>query len=364
MAETSSSQEKTLDPTPQRIREARERGEFARSREITTVAIFFVMLVFFTLGQRFMLGNAMKTAEYYLRFDSLLDISRDSLTNFIWICALQMIPLLLPFLALVFLAGLGAELGQIGITAAKDPFELKWNRLDPVAGLKRIFSLRQMVEGLKSVLKLSIFVYVAFITIRKALPEIATMTDNTPMEATRMMLGLGLKLGYRTCLVLAFLSGFDYFFQRWQYMKKLRMSHEEMKEELKQHEGDPILKQRIRSIQMEIARRRMMSAVPDSDVIITNPNHYAVALRYDPKEGSAPRVVAKGQNFLAQKIKEVARENEIPLVENPPLARALYKKVAVGGTIPADLFKAVAQILASIWLLAQKRGREWAQRAA
>jgi flagellar biosynthetic protein FlhB len=162
-------------------------------------------------------------------------------------------------------------------------------------------------------------------------------------------------------MLLAILAGSDYLFQRWQYYKNMRMTHQEYKEEVKQTEGDPVLKARMRSIQMEIARKRMMTDVPKSDVVITNPNHYAVALRYEPEKSHAPVVVAKGQNYLAQKIREIAEAEGVPLVENPPLARAIYKQVDVGQAIPAPLFKAVALVLASVWKLAQKRGRDWSQ---
>jgi flagellar biosynthetic protein FlhB len=355
-----SSQEKSLEPTQKKLDEAKDRGDFARSREITTVAVFFVALCFLSLGREYMSGHIMRTGALFLQFDRFVDLSPATTAEFFFLVLCYSLPLVLPLLILVFLAAIAAETAQVGIRAVKDPFEPKWNKLNPVAGFKRMFSLRQFAEGFKSLVKISIFAYISYITIDGALPEIMKLTLSSPREGADLMLSIGLRLGFRSCLVLAFFSGFDYWFQRWQYMKNLRMTHQEVKDEIKEREGDPVLKARIRSIQMEIARKRMMTAVPDADVVIVNPTHYAVALRYDPEKNPAPVVVAKGQNFIAERIREIATEKGVPIVENPPLARSLYKKVAVGSTIPAELFKVVAQILASIWRLARLRGRAWA----
>ncbi|MBN1865679.1 flagellar biosynthesis protein FlhB [Candidatus Sumerlaeota bacterium] len=354
-----SAQEKTLDPTQRKLDEAQDRGEFARSREITTVAVFFVALCFLALGREYMTGRILRTGAFFLSFDRFIDLSVGTTPEFFFLVLRHTLPLVLPILLLVFFAAIGAETAQIGIRFVKDPFEPKWNRLNPAVGFKRMFSLRQFVEGLKSIIKISIFVYVSYLTIAGAMPEILKLPLNTPAQGAHLMLSIGLRLGFRSCLVLVFFAGFDYWFQRWSYRKGLRMTHQELKDEIKEREGDPVLKARIRSIQMEIARKRMMTAVPDSDVVVVNPTRYAVALSYDPEKNSAPVVVAKGQNFIAARIREIALREGVPVVENAPLARALYRKAPVGSTIPAELFKAVAQILASIWKLAQRRGRAW-----
>ncbi len=200
-----------------------------------------------------------------------------------------------------------------------------------------------------------------YFVIHRSLPQIVNLMESSPREGLELMVDITLSLGFQCCGLLILFAGFDYWFQRWQYFKKLRMTHQEMKEEIKEQQGDPILKARMRSIQMEIARRRMMQDVVDSEAVITNPTHYAVALRYNPEENSAPTVVAKGQNFLALKIREAAEEAGVPVVENPPLARALYRQVEIGHAVPSALFRAVAQILASVWFLSKQRGRCWAQ---
>ena len=354
-------QEKTQEPSEKKLNEAREKGNFPRSKEISTVAIFLAALLFLWLGEEYFIQHILNMGASFLRFDQFLNLTQINMPNLFFLVIRHVMLLVLPLLGLVFAAGIASEMGQIGIRVLKDPFEPKWDRLNPVEGFKRIFSLKQYVEGLKSIIKIFIFSLMAWITVRQALPQMGNLPGNSPMQGLLFMLDVGLRLGFRTCMILFFFCGADYTFQRWQYYKQLRMTHQEVKEEQREQMGDPILKQRMRSIQMEIARKRMMHDVPKSDVIITNPTHYAVALRYDPANDAAPIVVAKGQNFIAFKIREIAEANGIPVVENPPVARALYKQVKVGQSVPPALFKAVAQILASIWKLAAMRGRTWAK---
>ncbi|MFW6303203.1 MAG: flagellar biosynthesis protein FlhB [Candidatus Sumerlaeota bacterium] len=355
-----SSQEKTLEPTQRRIDEAKEKGEFARSKEITMVASFVAVLIFLWLGQDYMVGQTLDMGRCFFQFDRFINLSHETLAEFFWLVLLKFFPIILPIFMIVVTAALVGEFGQIGFHVAKDPFEPKWQKLDPSQGFKRLFSLRQFAEGLKSLIKVSIIAYVAYRTIRGELGDFAQMTENSPRQGVDMMGRAALKLGFRTCAVLVFFAAADYWFQRWQYYKKLRMSHQEMKDEMKQQEGDPVLKQRMRSIQMEIARKRMMQDVPDADFVLTNPTHYACALRYDPEKDFAPMLVAKGQNFVAHKIREIAEESSIPIIENPPLAREIFRKTEVGQPIPSNLFRAVAEIMASIWRLSAKRGVAWA----
>lgn len=359
-----SGQEKTLEPTQRKIEQSHEKGEFARSKEITMLATFLIMVLFLWLGQDYLLNRMTAAGTFFLNFHKHLNLGPETITALFWKILMYTMPILLPMFGLVFFAGLAGEVAQIGFRVVKDPFEPKWNRLDPAQGFKRLFSLKQMIEGPKSLLKLSIFLFMAYITVRGSIHNIATLGGTSPENGVKYMFQLASTLAFRSCILLAFFAGFDYFFQRWQYMKKLRMTHQEMKDEMKQQEGDPALKQRMRSIQMEIARKRMMAAVPESDVVITNPTHYAVALRYDPEKDNAPVLVAKGQNYIAHKIKDLARASGVPILENPPLARAIYKQTEIDQAIPGGLFKAVAQILASIWALSAQRGRTWARPAA
>ncbi|MFP4381247.1 MAG: flagellar biosynthesis protein FlhB [Candidatus Sumerlaeia bacterium] len=360
MADQDTGQEKSLEPTQRKIEKEKEKGNFVRSKEITTVAGFLAALLFLWLGQEYMIERVLRAGRFFLNFDPFLNLGPTTIGQFFVSALIYLIPIVLPLFLLVFVSGVAGETGQIGLRVLKDPFEPKWQKLNPAEGFKRIFSMKQLAEGLKSMLKMAIFGYMIYITVEDSMPKLITMTENTPAQGLRIMMDLGLKLGLRTCLLLLVLAGFDYWFQRWQYYKKLRMSHQEMKDEMKETMGDPVLKQRMRSIQMDIARKRMMQDVPDADVVLTNPTHYSVALKYDPEKSFAPVVVAKGQNYIAFRIRDIAEHHKVPIVENPPLAREIYKKVEVGKPIPAALFKAVAQILASIWHLSAKRGRNWA----
>jgi flagellar biosynthetic protein FlhB len=360
MADQDSAQEKTLEPTQRKLEKEHEKGNFARSKEITTVGGFIAALLFLGMGEEYMIERLSRAGRFFLEFDRFLDLRPDNIGQFLIFGLYHLLPILLPLFGLIFIAGVSSELAQIGFRVVKNAFEPKWNRLDPAAGFKRIFSARQLMEGLKSMVKMAIFGIMIVVTVRDVLPPLTNLSQNSPQQGLRILFGFGLKLALRTSILLAFLAGFDYWFQRRQYFKKLRMSHQEFKDEMKESQGDPILKQRMRSIQMEIARKRMMSAVPKSDVVIVNPTHYAVALSYEPEKNHAPILVAKGQNYIALRIREVAEEAGVPIIENAPLARAIHKQVEVGKPIPGALFKAVAQILASIWKLAEKRGRSWA----
>ena len=358
-----SSQEKTHEPTARRIHEEQEKGNFARSKDVTTVAGLLSLLLFLWLGQGFMKTQAFGMGRFFLRFDDFLDLSADTAPEFFLTVLAKLATLILPLMLLGFIAALTGEVAQIGFRVVRDAFEPKWDRLNPVSGLKRMFSLTQLVEGAKAIGKLFIYAYVGYITVRGELDGLLSTSDAEVMQGAEFMWRVVLKLGFRTCGLLVAFAGFDYWFQRRQYYKKLRMSHQDIKEEMKRTEGDPVLKQQIRSLQMQIARKRMMQDVPESDVIVTNPTHYAVALKYDPTKSGVPVVTAKGQNYMAFKIRDVALENGVPVVENPPVARLLYRKGEVGRPVPGELYKAVAQILASVWALARKRGRSWATRA-
>ncbi len=363
MAEDSG-QERTQEATPTKIKQAKEKGQFIRSQDITRVASLLMILLFFWLAQDYFTQNTLEMCSFFLDFSQFQEISEQTLPEFAWLVVCHFLKISLPVLVLAMVAGLVAEVGQVGFQVLRDPFEPKWDKLDIVKGFTNLFSLRRFVEGFKAFFKMLFFGYVIYKTIRDALPELAVLNLNDVLPGLKIMAGFGLTLGFRVCEMMIVLAAIDYWYQRYEYYKKLRMTHQEVKEERKHQEGDPLIKSRIRSIQMEIARKRMMQKVPQADFIITNPTHYAVALQYDPSKDPAPMLTAKGQNFIALKIREVAQREGVPVIENPPLARALYKKGKVGHPIPADLFKAVAQLMASIWMLASKRGAAWAPKAS
>jgi flagellar biosynthetic protein FlhB len=252
-------------------------------------------------------------------------------------------------------AALGVSLAQVGFVVNEEALNLKFQRLDPVAGAKRILSKRSLFELAKNILKVAIIGYVSYRTIAPELQHITLLADADVGSTFRYIGYAVFKVGMYTALALLVLAIIDYIYQRWEFNQSIRMTKQEVKEEHKQTEGDPQVRMRIRSLQREAARRRMMEEVPKADVVITNPTHYAVALKYDMEIMMAPMVVAKGQNLIAEKIKQVAREQGIPTVENKPLAQALFRAVDVGQAIPEDLYRAVAEILAYVFRLKERQ---------
>jgi flagellar biosynthetic protein FlhB len=253
-----------------------------------------------------------------------------------------------------FLAGVSASFGQTGSIFSLEPLNPDLNRLDPIQGLQRLFSPRQLLEGLRVILKATVVIAVAYSLVKTEVLVAPSHFEGQPGYILEMF-GRSGKLIFLTLAgVLSVFAAADFWFQRYEHSKNLRMTKQEAKQEHREREGDPQIRARIRSIQREMARKRMMQAVRKADVIVTNPTHIAVALIYDKSKMAAPKVVAKGADFLAQKIKEVAAQAGVPRVENVPLARALYKTVKVGQLIPHALYQAVAEVLAYVYRLKQR----------
>ncbi len=347
-------QERTEEPTPRRREEARKRGQVARSRELASVAVLGTSVLTFALAGSFMFFQLRQALEFFLEapFRGLaLPEAQLSLRYAFKYSALGLAPVFI----LLVLAAFLAHFLQTGGVAAWEVLVPKAERIHPVEGFKRLFSLPALVELVKSLAKIVIISTVAYLVIRRHQEHILTlMGEDLRGFATSLYL-LSRDLVLKLLMALTALAVLDLFFQRWDVERKLRMTREELKEELKQTEGDPLVRSRIRQLQREMARRRMMAEVPKADVVITNPEHVAVALRYEMGTMPAPELVAKGQGYLAQRIKEIAREAGVPIVEDPPLARLIYRRVEVGEYIPEDLYRAVAEILAYVYRLKGKR---------
>jgi flagellar biosynthetic protein FlhB len=257
--------------------------------------------------------------------------------------------ILLPVSGLIMIAGLAINYWQVGFLFTTKPIIPRLSRINPIEGLKRVFSKRALVELLKSLLKLAIIIFISyhdFMSNMGVMVQFAQWNVNKSfLKVADMAFGIGIKIA----LVLLILAVFDYFYQWWEYEKSLRMTKQELKDEYKEVEGHPLIRSKIREKQRQIGMRRMMQEIPRADVVITNPVHFAVALCYEPKENDAPVVVAKGQDYLALKIKEVAREHGVFIVENKPLAQMLYKSTDIGQAIPPELFHAVAEVLAFVY---------------
>lgn len=344
-------QEKTEQATPRRREEARRKGQVARSTELSSVAILAAgLLILLGLGtyvidrlRIFMID--MFTNGLAIRLDAL-NVRMYFLT---W--ASDYAKIVGPVIVLLAGAALAINYAQVGVLFTGEPLMPKLDRMSPLSGIKRLVSSRGLVELAKGLFKVGAVAYITYVTIFGELDYFVSFMDMSVGQIFSQCGSVILKLGFRITLLLLLMAILDYAFQRWDYERNLRMTRQEVREELKQQEGDPMLRSRIRALQREMTQQRMMADVGQADVVVTNPTHVAVALRYDPEEMVAPRVVAKGQRLIAERIKELARQAGVPLVENKPLARALFKAVRIGEEIPEELFKAVAQVLAFVFRL-------------
>lgn len=355
-------QEKNEQATPKRREEARKKGQVARSAELSSVAILAVgLLALWGLGG-YMYGRLrMLMIEV---FTDGLAIQLDPVTVrphlLTWIAGFAAI--IAPMMLLLAVAAVAVNIAQVGVLISGESLTPKGERISPLSGIKRILSKKGLVELVKGLFKVFIVAYLTYLTISGQMDQMMGFVDMEIGQIFDISGGMILTLGFRVVLLLLILAILDYAFQRWDYEKSLRMTRQEVREELKQQEGDPMIRSRIRSLQREMSQRRMMDDVGQADVVVTNPTHLAVALKYDPATMDAPLVLAKGQRLIAQKIKELARQAGVPLIENKPLAQALFKTVQIGQEIPEDLFRATAEVLAFVFGL--KRPRSAAAPAA
>lgn len=346
-------EEKTEEPTAKRRQEARQKGQAAHSNEINGAIILLSGFAALKYGGAFMYQDM--TA--YMR-TMLSELNRADLTvAAVSVLAGDFITLFLKLMAPVALsvlvAGLVCSFLQVGPMFTMTPLAPSWEKINPLSGWQRLFSRRSLVELVKSVVKVavvSVFIY-RFIILEAG--QIPGLIDADLAGALAMTGALTTQLIWQIGGVLLILAMGDYFFQWWDFKQSLKMSRQEIKEEMKQTEGNPQLKGRLRERQRALARRRMMQEVPTADVVVTNPTHYAVALKYQPGY-PAPLVVAKGQGLVAARIKEIAQAHRVAIVENQPLARALYAAVEVGEAIPEELYQAVAEVLAYVYRLQRK----------
>ena len=350
-------EEKTEQATPKKKEDAVKEGQVGKSKEVPSVLVLLssLMLLFFwgpELGKSLM--EAMRTC--FIEAANFHMENQDRAVTFLTTIAFKVELMLLPVFAVAVLAALLGNYIQIGFLISTKAIMPKLSKLDPIKGVKKLFSIQSLAELVKNILKIIIICSVAYWTIKGEIHRIFPMVQMEVLDISAIITSVALKIAFRITLVLIILAILDYAFQKWKYEKDLRMSHQEVKDELKQREGDPLVKSRIRSVQREMAKKRMMSAVPEADVVITNPLRLAVALEYLREKMSAPKVTAKGAGLVAEKIREIATENNIPLVEDKPLARSLYRDVEIGREIPATLYQAVAGVLSYVYRLKGKVG--------
>jgi len=336
--------DRTEPATERRRREARKMGQVAKSQELSSILVFFgsyiVLQFFLIIG----FNNWFNVWRKFFSFDSL-DLSLQYQNFIVAFLVLTIPPVIGAFFMAIFL-----NILQVGFVITPQVLIPKFSNLDITKYFKRLLSFRGFVDQvLKPSIKILILVYILISSLLEVFLKILNLSFIDIHKGFKIVLDIVSSILVKTMVVLFFFALVDYLFQRWQYEKSIRMSKQELKEEFKTTEGDPLIKARIKRLQSELARRRMMQEVPKADVIITNPTHVAVAIFYDPEKFKAPKVVAKGMGLVAEKIMEIAKENNVPLVRNEMLARALFKEVEVNFEIPEKFYKAVASILATVY---------------
>lgn len=343
-------QERTLPGTPRRREEARKRGEVAVSRELNSVLVLLTGLLVLYFSGTFLLSGIADSVDYYFGAMAAWTPEPENIRLLALDAIVRFFASQWPLFAAVIAVGILINLAQVGVNITFEVLQPKWNRLNPASGVKRIVSKRGLVELAKSLLKLTVLTWVSWDVIAGRIADIGALSDTGVDTILKLTVAIGFDIGIRTVIILLVLAVLDYAFQRHTHEQGLMMSPAEMKQEQKQYEGDPQIKARIRQVQREMAQRRMMEAVPGAEVVITNPTEFAIALSYT-SDLAAPMVVARGRNLIAQRIREIAVEHDVPIVEDPPLAQALYRACEVGDYIPADLYQAVAQVLAYVYRL-------------
>jgi flagellar biosynthetic protein FlhB len=357
---------KTEEPTGKRLEEAREKGQVAATRELNHWMMFMGATLGFTFLGTSMWRDLTGAMRPFLERPHEFTVEGGGLQLILAVALLEPIKALLPLLAILMLAAIAAQTLQNGFLVSAEPLIPKFSKLSPVSGFKRLFSFNSVFEFLKGLVKISIVGTACWMTLRGEIEGVSQFVEFDTADIGRSMAELATKVMVTVIAVMTLIAGLDYLYQRFQHYKRLRMSKQEIKDEYKQSEGDPVVKGRIKQLRMERARRRMMTAIPKATVVVTNPTHYAIALKYD-ESTAAPICVAKGVDLVAQKIREVATENEVPIVENKPLARALYASVDLDDEIPPEHYKAVAEVISYVMSLKKKlmpAGRDEAQRPA
>ncbi len=348
--------EKTEKATPKKRREAREEGQIAQSREVNTAFILLATVLGLNFFGKHMVLGLTKFMD--LLYSDFSDIGKFFSENNLKIGFLKILTVFLkatvPIMLISYIAGLLGNYLQVGFLFTTKPLKPKLNRISPVEGFKRIFSKRALLELVKSIVKILMIGYVAYSYISKNIETIIDYPSMEPIQILKNFSKFAFGFTIRIIMVLVVIAILDYLYQWRELEKNLMMTKEELKEEFKQTEGDPLIKSKIREKQQKIAMSRMMQDVPKADVIITNPTHYAVAIKYDKDIYIAPYVLAKGVDIVAENIKKVAAENSIPIVENKPLAQVLYNTVDIGDIIPEELYEAVAEVLAYVYSLKDK----------
>ena len=353
--------EKTEPATAKKLKDAREKGQVVKSKDLTGGILMLVSFIVLKIYIGYLGGNLTEYfGEYYRRIGDLNGTSSqlDSLgayfNNLFQSMVLDVLLSLVPLLLAVFVVAFVVDLVQVKWKPTLKPLEPKFDKFNPINGVKRMFSTRTLIQLLKSIAIVAVCVIVAYNKLKDEIGFLFNVYEMPMYSAVAYTGELIIDLAITISVIYIIVGVADYIFEWYKFNEDMKMTKQELKDEWKNTEGNPEIKGRQKRKMMEASRRRMMQAIPEADVVITNPTHFAVALKYEPNSGKAPVVVAKGEDYLAFKIKEVAKENNVEIVENKPLARMLYYNVDLGMEIPSELYQAVAEVLAFVWKLKNK----------
>lgn len=347
-------QEKTEQPTSKRRGDAKKEGNVFQSRDVATVVILLGMFVI----MRLLIGGLYQNIRAYL-VSTIVNIGKEQEAvlgaPLFFDTVFMILRCILPLLAVAFLLAVLSAGVQTRFNVSFRSVKPKFSRLNPLSGIKKMFSLRNVIELVKNLIKIALLGVLLYIVIKGDVLQIARMLDIEPINSAVYMLNMVYDAVFKTCMLFVVVAFFDFLYQRWEYEKNLKMTKQEVKDEYKQTEGNPEIKSRIRGVQRQLATSRMMQKVPTADVVVRNPTHFAVALKYDPSRNGAPVVIAKGQDELALRIVKIAEESGVSVLENRPLARALYASCKLDQEIPSELYGAVAEVLVYLYRIGKLR---------
>lgn len=347
--------EKTEEPTAKKLEDARNEGQVAKSKEVASAFMLIALFLLLRFTAGYMQGGILAAFDKtYARMPQLVKmpmglIAAGDLSLLVRDGMSAVLLLIAPFLITGVIVSFLSDYIQITWKVTTKPLMPKLSKLNPLSGIKRIFSVQSLVELLKSIVKIAMILYLVYTTLRKDYDVITLLFRMPLMQGVGLSCDLAVNLGLKCSIFYLLIAAVDYVYQKRKFRKDQMMTKQEVKDEYKQAEGDPQIKGKIRQRMQEASRRRMMQDIPNADVVITNPTHYAVAIRYDNTKDAAPVVLAKGEDYLAKKIREAAMEHHIEIVENKPLARMLYHNVEIGEQVPPELYEAVAEVLAMVY---------------
>ncbi|MDQ1267571.1 MAG: flagellar biosynthesis protein FlhB [Campylobacterota bacterium] len=346
-------QEKTEEPTEKKIEDARKEGNVPKSQDASGVLTLFVAILAFLLLFPYMSAHTILLFKYYFSLIGM-SVDRELMVNITIVTIKEFLLIVMPLSIAVAITGIIAAVAQFGFLFTTKAIMPDFKKIDPIKGAKNLFSMKKMVDGIKITFKSFTTLGVGFIFFFLFIVELPTVALFNLGDQMIWLRDKAIVIAFVMLLIIFIFAIIDVIIVRKQYFDGLKMSKQEIKDEMKNMDGDPLIKAKIRQIQMQASRKRMMAAVPTADVVITNPTHYAVAIKYDEQKSHAPIVVAKGMDNIAQQIKKIARENGVHVVQNPPLARSLYAQVDLDKPIPSELFAAVAEVLAYVYKMNRK----------